>query len=295
MTQEQYIYTVCSTDKDHYNRIFANLEVPNTEYCQVQVSELTTKCSILVLTKQDYFTINGKKYNFLMDYSDLNNEVFVELVDDLVANDGYFVELDTTYRIHIFAVNEFELGDMSYNCKLLFGLHDIDVPIISKYNPNLEPVKQTHVEEVVDEEGETQIKETTIVTEIKHELFIESVGFTLSTPVLYLLSNIGCNTYHNKIEGASQNYMSTLRTAMRINNSFSANFNIVSGNTDFEAIIKSNNMSNVQFILVDANLKEITLLSPMYITIHVLPIPDLIRTTNEIETFVNIQQAQQQQ
>ena len=61
---------------------------------------------------------------------------------------------------------------------------------------------------------------------------------------------------------------------MRINNSFSANYPIVSGNSDFQTVIKSNDLTNLYFILVDANLKELTLLSPLYITIHVQPIPD---------------------
>ena len=50
--QQEYIYTINSTDKDHYNRISANLDGPNTEYSVFQVTELTARCSILVLTSQ---------------------------------------------------------------------------------------------------------------------------------------------------------------------------------------------------------------------------------------------------
>ena len=117
LDHEEYIYMMNSTDKDHYNRITANLDIPNTEYSVFQVTELTARCSILILTSQDYFTINSKQYFFSTDYSDLNNETFVTLVDDLVASDGYYCELDTAYVVHIFAVNEFELGDMTFNCK----------------------------------------------------------------------------------------------------------------------------------------------------------------------------------
>ena len=61
---------------------------------------------------------------------------------------------------------------------------------------------------------------------------------------------------------------------MRINNAFSANFPIVDGNSDFETVIKSNDLSFVEFYLVDANLHEINLLCPLYLTIHVQPLPD---------------------
>ena len=265
--QSEYIYTVNSTDPEHYNRLFCSLDIPNTELSVFSVTELTTKCSILILTTKDYFTINNKRYFFVQDYTDLNSESFVEIVDDMIANDGYYCELDTASRIHFFAVNEFELGEMTYNCKLLFGLHDIDTPIISKHNPLIQ-------------------------TEQKQEIVIESVGFTLSTPVLYLLSNLGAKTFKNKLDDSSKSCLSTLKTAMRINNSFSANYPIVSGNSDFETIIKSNDLSNVTFFLVDANLNELTLLSPLYLTIHVKAIPD---EDHDIYSLMLQQQMQQQE
>ena len=266
--QSEYIYTINSTDPEHYNRIFCSLDIPNTEYSVFSVTELTTKCCILILTTKDYFTINNKSYFFVQDYTDLNSESFVEIVDDMIANDGYYCELDTASRIHFFAVNEFELGEMSYNCKLIFGLHNIETPIISKYNP-------------------------LILTEQKQEIIIDSVGFTLSTPVLYLLSNLGAKTFKNKLDDTqSKTSLSTLKTAMRINNSFSANYPIVSGNSDFETIIKSNDLSNVSFFLVDANLNELTLLSPLYLTIHVKAIPD---EDHNIYNLLLQQQIQQEQ
>lgn len=242
MKPNEFIYTVNSTDFNHYNRIFVNLEPLPTEYCNFSITELTTKCSILVLTTADYFTINEKQYFFQNDYTDLNSESFAELVDDMIANDGYYCELDTASRIHFFAKNEFVLSDMTYNCKLLFGLHDIALPIISKEDPEIE-------------------------TENKQQIQIDSVGFCLSTPVLYLLSNVGSKTFKSSETNAT--YQSSLKTAMRLNNSYSANYPIVSGNSDFQSIIKSNDLTNCEFMLVDANLHEITLLSPLYITIHI--------------------------
>ena len=242
----EYIYTINSSDPQHYNRIKANLDMPNTEYSIFQVSELTAKCSILILTTNDYFQINDKRYYFISDYTDLNSESFVELVDDMIANDGYYCELDTAYRIHFFADNEFELNDASYNVKILMGLHDIKLPLISKYNE--------------------------------------------STPVLYLLSNIGARTFKNNLDEQNISSNLTLKTAMRINNAFSANFPIVAGNSDFETVIKSNDLSFVEFYLVDANLHEINLLCPLYLTIHVQPLPD-----NDYNIYKLMLEQQQQQ
>ena len=245
----QYIYTINSSDPQHYNRIKANLDMPNTEYSIFQITELTAKCSIIILEVGDYFVINGKKYEFVMDFCDLNSESFVALVDDMVANDGYYCEIDTASRIHFFADNEFELSDASYNVKILMGLHDIQLPLISSYNDQIQ-------------------------TEHKQELVIDSVGYTLSTPVLFLLSNIGSKTFKNNLDESRVSSNLALKTAMRITNAFSANLPIVAGNSDFETVIKSNDLSYVEFYLVDANLHEIKLLCPLYITIHVEPVPD---------------------
>ena len=261
----EYIYTINSNDPEHYNRLKANLDMPNTEYSIFQVSELTTKCSIVLLTTDDYFQINDKRYFFVNDYTDMNNESFAMLVDDMIANDGYYCELDTAYRIHFFADNEFELNDASYNVKLLMGLHDIKLPLISQYNEQIQ-------------------------TEHKQEIFINAVGYTLSTPVLYLLSNIGNKTFKNNLDVNNMSCNLSLKTAMRITNAFSSNLPIVAGNSDFETVIKSNDLSFVEFYLVDANLHEIKLLSPLYLTIHVQPIED-----NDYNIYKLMLEQQQQQ
>ena len=41
--QQEYIYMINSTDKDHYKRISANLDGSNTEYSVFHVTELTLK------------------------------------------------------------------------------------------------------------------------------------------------------------------------------------------------------------------------------------------------------------
>ena len=50
----------------------------------------------------------------------------------MIVDDEYYCKLNSTSRIHFFAQNDYELGEMTYNCRLLFELHDIALPIISK-------------------------------------------------------------------------------------------------------------------------------------------------------------------
>ena len=75
---------------------------------------------------------------------------------------------------------------------------------------------------------------------------------------------------------------------MRINNSFITDAPIIVNNADFQTIIPSNDLSMLEFKLVDANMQEIELLSPMYITIHCDAIKDedlmtYLMFTNEVQ------------
>ena len=81
---------------------------------------------------------------------------------------------------------------------------------------------------------------------------------------------------------------------MRLNNSFSANYPIVSGNSDFQSIIKSNDVTHCEFMLVDANLHEITLLSPLYITLHISGIEEEDKNVYSV-MFEQMKQEQQEQ
>ncbi|MEI3504943.1 MAG: hypothetical protein V8Q77_01365 [Bacilli bacterium] len=94
-------------------------------------------------------------------------------------------------------------------------------------------------------------------------ILAQSVGNYLSTPVLYLVSNVGKSSFRNLYEN-----LNISRIVLRINNSFSANYPIIVTNADFEVDIASY-LCNIQLTLVDANMHEIHLLNPIYITIAV--------------------------
>ena len=98
---------------------------------------------------------------------------------------------------------------------------------------------------------------------VSEECFIhmKSVGFYQSTPILYLISNVGAQCYQNR----DRTYFDQ-KIVMRIYNSFSPNLPIVCNNAEFSTLVQSNSLSNVWFKLVDANFIEIRLLSPMYFT-----------------------------
>ena len=147
--------------------------------------------------------------------------------------------MDNTRRFVLTSDSKFAINIMTYNYELLLGLFNITFPIYADYDNN-------------------------------YFVKANSTGFYLSTPVLYLLSNVGSLSFRN----VNESELAGSKIVMRINNSFSANYPIIVNNAEFETFICSNDLSNLELTLVDAYLKEIKLLSPMYLSIHIKSIPD---------------------
>ena len=228
-------YTISSYDYNHYNRIDINLPYPPSRKVLMIVTSLTTKCSIVVIEKDDYIQINGKKYVFNNMYTDLNSETFCMLLNALIKNSNVTASVDETGRILFESDTFFTINNASYNIIQLCGIYNEILPLNSEYKG-----VQNYC------------------------ILAQSVGNYLSTPVLYLVSNVGKSSFRNLHEN-----LNISRIVLRINNSFSANYPIIVTNADFEVDIASCDLCNIQLTLVDANMHEIHLLNPIYITIAV--------------------------
>ncbi len=256
MLKNSLDYTVCSTNPEHYNRINCNLTAPITRYSSLTVTCLTANCDIIVLNEDDYITIDGKRYSLKTDYCNLNAETLAALLNDLFTQNELTIDvnIDNARRFVFTASNSFTINTMTYNYQLITGFYNTSFPIYADFNES-------------------------------YFIKANSVGFNLSTPVLYLLSNVGTLSYRN----VNESELSGSKIVMRINNSFSASYPIIVNNSEFETTILSNDLSCLELTLVDAYMKEIKLLSPMYLSINVKAIND-----EEIIPFIQeIQQMQQ--
>lgn len=239
-------YTISSVDYEHNNRIYTNITSPNTEYCKMTITSLTTIANFIVLDKKDYITINNNTYYINEDYSDVNTASLVELLNDLIAVQKPSLDVDigvyydTCSRIYFTSMNELIINDCSYNLKLMLGLVNVQLP-----------VKSNHMQD------------------LHQKLLCPDVGLYLSTPVLYLACNLGSNSYKNTTSSYTSN-----RILMRLTNSFFAKQPICNPNGDYTTTVRSSDLSDVRFTLIDANYREVKLLSPMFLTVQIEPIPD---------------------
>ena len=110
----------------------------------------------------------------------------------------------------------------------------------------------------------------------RHLIIGDSVGYMLSTPILYLLTNIGSHVFYNNIKNDKD--IQCGMVCMCLNNSFSSSFPIVAQQGEIITKCALNNASDVFFILVDANMREVKLLNPMYITVSIRPDEDALIT-----------------
>lgn len=238
-------YTISSTDYEHNNRIYTNITAPHTEFCKLTITSLTTMANFVVLNKSDYIVINEKTYNIQDDFSDVNTASLTEYLNGIISlttpDTDIAVYYDSCSRIYFASLYDITINDCSYNLKLMLGLVNVPLPLTNNGMINLHKI-----------------------------VLCPDVGLYLSTPVLYLACNLGSNSYKNTTQ---QNFTS-MRILMRLTNSFFAKQPINHANGDYTTTVRCSDLSDVRFTLMDANYHEVHLLSPMYLTVQIEPIPD---------------------
>ncbi|KAI5516885.1 hypothetical protein TVAGG3_0498330 [Trichomonas vaginalis G3] len=224
MAEDIMVYTITTKNPESYNSITTNLQSPQGRYCKLTLNTMTTKACFALLTPEDFIVVNGKKYSFEDTYSDIPPTGFVDLFNTLRTD----VTCAATRAGFIMfgCPTEFTINDMSYNTKLISGFYYQQFPITGK--------------------GVIQGM---------------SIPLTLSTPILYIVSNLGSKCYSN----VDRNYYDQ-KILMRINNTFSAGLPIVHSNAEFSALVNSNTLANINLTLVDANFVPVKLLCPMYLS-----------------------------
>ena len=229
MTDKSILYTITSTDPKHYNVIKTNLQPPFGDHCRLTVTNLTTRATFVVLNENDYITINNVRYYFQDEYSEMTIDAVVSVLNELLIDAKITAVNDNVGRLVLSSTTPFMISDMTYNVKMITGFYNDSLPLSS--NNNI--------------------------------IAASSAGFSLLTPILYLVSNLGAKCYDNIDE-----LYCDRKVLMRVSNSFSSSYPIVNSNMEFSSVIPVNSLSNIEFRLVDANMHDVKLLTPMYISVQ---------------------------
>lgn len=188
--------------------------------------------------------VAGIKYEFSYNFEPV----------DSFTNDIYLI-LGGEYNEEVHAEYEFKNGYCSITFDEEYAMDNItmmikkDYQTLCTYKFNVLPI-------------------TSIIP--TYTIKAKCVGFTLSTPILYLISNVGGKTFRN--ENSKVIEMQSCNSVMIINNASTPSFPIVAENTTIYTEVDTKDMTKLEFELVDANMKPIKLLNPMYICMMLEPL-----------------------
>ena len=138
--------------------------------------------------------------------------------------------------------------------------------ITYRINNNTEEETQTIEKQIIEVKSPIELRTV-------YRFNAPAVGYMLSTPILYLLTSVGAPVFFNEMQNEDKMQCGTI--SMVLNNSYSSSFPIVAQQNEIITRTPLNFTSNINFWLVDANMREIKLLNPLYITVRVEPEDEL--------------------
>ena len=180
-------YTLCSNGKGGYNTIRCAINNPiMCQYVTMTVTSLTSNCNIKILRSDDYLTfrINEAVYKVEFDdYTQLTPLTMAELINEKLYGVNIEAAVDNCLRIKFESTENFSLVSCSYNVRLLLGLYCVE--------------DECYPVDSIEKNG-------------VYELNIDSCGHFLSTPILYLVSNLETPNFRNsRFFNACRNFISS--------------------------------------------------------------------------------------
>lgn len=249
--------TLVSTNPNHYNRITAS--IPNINLngmVNMIATNFISMSHIQILNETDYISF-GIDELIIKIYMDNKTQIepnsFITYVVTKIHEytEDINIGLTEDERYVFLSETPFTIEYMSYNLKQIFGLYYVRSNSQSSYaKANSFPLIPTNVNSI-------------------YSYKCLGVGYANSTPLLYLVSNLGSDSFLNNTNHETINSMAIL---MRIHNSFIHSQPIISSNGSFISKIPASALGNLNMILVDANRVEIKILSPIYVTLEIEPI-----------------------
>jgi hypothetical protein len=111
-----------------------------------------------------------------------------------------------------------------------------------------------------------------------HVIEAPIVGCSLSTPQLYVQTNIGYQVFKNSLKEPKK--LDAVQVCAVMQNTFAAGM-YMNGGGDFPITMNDCDMSNLKFTLVDSNYHPIKLFNPLYMIIKVEPVKDPVEDISQ--------------
>ena len=235
-----------------------NIEVRNPDTLLTSAPDFTESITVRVVDGIKTTINNVSVPDNIILYTNENTTIYP--VIDPVNADFYIDSWESDYPEVVSVVNGF------------ISASSVGTAIITyRINNNTEEETQT-IEKQIFIRVKSPIEVRTV-----YKVNSPAVGYMLSTPILYLLTSVGAPVFFNEMHNEDKMQCGTI--SMVLNNSYSSSFPIVAQQHEIITRTPLNFTSNINFWLVDANMREIKLLNPLYITVRVEPEDD---TNNQV-------------
>jgi hypothetical protein len=240
------IYTLCSTDCDNYGEIIVSIPFYNSEkIVEVTVLSICTLFNVELLGENDFIDVQvGGLVHHVTATATAGLEGIEEELGRWFESAGLPNMAITRTGRHtlLFAYSQdFTILNMSYNFKMATGFYYLN-------DKNNFPIRA-----VEKEENNWQIE-------------VRACPFSVSTPVLYLLSNTGGNCYRMNL---TDDTMQTGTISMIINNSFTSGMPAIYQQADITTKCYSSDLTLMRITLCDSNLRTLKLLNPLFVTLSI--------------------------
>jgi hypothetical protein len=253
------IYTLCSTDPEHYEQILVTIPFSNaTNMCEIQILSLCTLFNVELLSGEDYILLEsqGRLYKIFahntcrLTLDSLRDYVFSWVQEG--GAEGFEIEINSTNQLEISHSYPFKIHAMTYNFKNALGFYYVGGEYGAADGFPLES-------KAPDIPGGSYV------------ITSKAVPFTASSPILYLLSNLGGSCYRMN---ATQNSVQGGSLGMIIPNSFTSGMPMIAMQADITSHCFASDLSQIRITLVDFNMKPLKLLNPMFCVVSVQEIPE---------------------
>jgi len=233
-------YDFRSTDPNHYDVAEVSLPVPPCNMCNLVVTSLTTQSHFVVLDESDYIQLivwkdEEVRPRRLVVNGEYNTMDKRRLKDVLLPT--LKTQIDNDINIEFVGDNS-KLLKISSVCKLQIIDASYHFKLLMGMYDMTFPIDIAAGGSVV----------------------MKSLPCYNLTPIFYLVSNLSTTSFSAG---------GTTQIVMRIVNTYRPGDIITETNGDYMCSIPSTSMGHLRFQLKDANLKDIKLITPMYISITV--------------------------
>lgn len=248
-----------SNNPNNYNTAEFNASIIEDVNVFYRVISINTTAAFSLTTQDDFICIQQDDEPIIITFPEIGNYDVKTLNEIFKNKSNLSISQNDRSLIEITSSNKFKILEASHRVKLLLGLYHTKFPLES------------------------------IQIETTHIIISNSIPYFEQGPIFYLLSRTGsiCET---NARGKEETYSIVYKTMELIVNSYP----ITSYNKGNWFNIKSSQLQQLRFSLVDFMLEPIILHSPLYITLEIVKdntsINDLIlyQTLNSKNNIVEI-------